>query len=79
MTDELPAYRRQPAALEVVVDLYLPGQIVRGTAQRGEASPAAGTGDFGPSTAFRAWSSCLHPVVLGRRSSARWAEPAPRC
>lgn len=33
-TDELPSYRKVPAALEVVVDLYLPGQIVRGNTQR---------------------------------------------
>lgn len=33
-TDELPSYRELPAALEVVVDLYLPGQIIRGNTQR---------------------------------------------
>ncbi|MEU0373316.1 hypothetical protein ABZ070_24220 [Streptomyces sp. NPDC006283] len=32
--DELPSYRKVPAALEVMVDLYLPGQIVRGNTQR---------------------------------------------
>ncbi|MGC9382219.1 hypothetical protein [Streptomyces sp. MH13] len=32
--DELPSYRKVPAALEVVVDLYLPGQIIRDNTQR---------------------------------------------
>ncbi|MFF0451187.1 hypothetical protein ACFYT4_33225 [Streptomyces sp. NPDC004609] len=32
--DELPSYRKVPAALEVVVDLYLPGQIIRGNTRR---------------------------------------------
>ncbi|MER6524349.1 hypothetical protein [Streptomyces sp. NPDC001508] len=33
-SDELPSYRKVPAALEVVVDLYLPGQIIRDNTQR---------------------------------------------
>lgn len=33
-TDELPSYRKVPTALEVTVDLYLPGQIIRGNTQR---------------------------------------------
>ncbi|MEV0485710.1 hypothetical protein AB0I69_34545 [Streptomyces sp. NPDC050508] len=33
-TDELPPYRKVPAALEVVVDLNLPGQIIQGNTRR---------------------------------------------
>ncbi|MFF8866027.1 hypothetical protein ACF08B_28645 [Streptomyces sp. NPDC015139] len=32
--DELPSYRKVPAALEVVVDLNLPGQIIGGNTRR---------------------------------------------
>ncbi|WP_433453671.1 hypothetical protein ACQPXS_35985 [Streptomyces sp. CA-142005] len=33
-SDELPPYRKVRAALEVVIDLYLPGQIIRDNTQR---------------------------------------------
>ncbi|WP_327367980.1 hypothetical protein OG963_26320 [Streptomyces sp. NBC_01707] len=33
-TDELPPYRKVPAALEVAVDLNLPGQIIQGNTRR---------------------------------------------
>lgn len=77
-TDELPSYRRVPAALEVMVDLYLPGQIVRGNTQRispSQLPQQARDRDIRESAPIRQGVRELEALIAGRDGAVRLSPP----
>ncbi|MES9617854.1 hypothetical protein ACPCBX_23155 [Streptomyces tuirus] len=76
--DELPSYRKVPAALEVVVDLYLPGQIIRGNTQRispGQLPQPARDRGIGESAPIRQGVRELEAVVSRGDTVVRLSPP----
>ncbi|MCZ4510384.1 hypothetical protein O3Q52_19770 [Streptomyces sp. ActVer] len=76
--DELPSYRKVPAALEVVVDLYLPGQIIRGNTQRispGQLPQPARDRGIGESAPIRQGVRELEAVVTRGDTVVRLSPP----
>lgn len=76
--DELPSYRKVPAALEVVVDLYLPGQIIRGNTQRispGQLPEPAQDRGIGESAPIRQGVRELEAVVTRGDRVVRLSPP----
>ncbi|MEV7787205.1 hypothetical protein AB0O72_17730 [Streptomyces sp. NPDC088106] len=76
--DELPSYRRVPAALEVVVDLYMPGQIIRGNTQRispGQLPQPARDRGIGESAPIRQGVRELEAVVTRGDTVVRLSPP----
>jgi hypothetical protein len=76
--DELPSYRKVPAALEVVVDLYLPGQIIRGNTQRispGQLPEPARDRGIGESAPIRQGVRELEAVVTRGDRVVRLSPP----
>ncbi|MFH9889020.1 hypothetical protein ACH4OQ_08255 [Streptomyces luteogriseus] len=76
--DELPSYRKVPAALEVVVDLYMPGQIIRGNTQRispGQLPQPARDRGIGESAPIRQGVRELEAVVTRGDTVVRLSPP----